>query len=79
MNVVLAAAVQICHEFERFCTYLTGVKIGNFFGGIPMKQNLEELKAAVPSIVVGTPGRIKQVCVTPWQHCSTNLCCLFGS
>jgi ATP-dependent RNA helicase UAP56/SUB2 len=35
--------------------------VGNFFGGIPIQQQKEELKKEVPSIVVGTPGRIKQV------------------
>jgi superfamily II DNA/RNA helicase len=40
---------------------MRGVKIGNFFGGIPIVQQKEQLKKEVPTIVVGTPGRIKQV------------------
>lgn len=40
---------------------MKGVTIGNFYGGIPVTQNKETLKKAVPNIVVGTPGRIKQV------------------
>lgn len=54
-------AFQICHEFERFSKRLRGVKIGNFFGGLPIAQQKEQLKKEVPNIVVGTPGRIKQL------------------
>lgn len=54
---------QICHEFERFSARLRNVKVLNFFGGVPIQQNKEALKKEVPAIVVGTPGRIKQVCV----------------
>jgi hypothetical protein len=56
--------MQICHEFERFTTYFPNVKVGNFFGGLPLKEQKESLKKAAPSIVVGTPGRIKQVSIT---------------
>ncbi|GAX77631.1 hypothetical protein CEUSTIGMA_g5074.t1 [Chlamydomonas eustigma] len=52
-------AFQICHEFERFSAKFRGVKIGNFFGGLPIKAQKEELAKEVPNIVVGTPGRIK--------------------
>jgi len=54
-------AYQICHEFERFSTRLRNVKVGNFFGGMPVQQQKESLKKEVPAIVVGTPGRIKQL------------------
>jgi hypothetical protein len=37
------------------------VKVANFFGGIDIKTNVKELKDKKPAIVVGTPGRIKQV------------------
>jgi ATP-dependent RNA helicase UAP56/SUB2 len=53
--------VQICAEFERFSKRLRGVKIGNFFGGINVTEHRAALKKEVPSIVVGTPGRVKQV------------------
>lgn len=53
--------LQICHEFTRFSTYMPAVKVANFFGGIDIKKNREELKKEPPQIVVGTPGRIKQV------------------
>ena len=52
---------QICHEFERFSTYMSNVKVGNFFGGLPIKQHKKVLKEDCPSIIVGTPGRLKQV------------------
>jgi hypothetical protein len=54
--------VQICREFERFGKPLN-VKVGNFFGGMDVKAQREVLKneEKCPDIVVGTPGRIKQV------------------
>lgn len=54
-------AFQICHEYERFTTYMKNVRVGNFFGGLPIKQQREMVKDATkcPHIVVGTPGRIK--------------------
>lgn len=54
-------ATQICHEFERFSKRMRGIKIANFFGGLPIADNKELLKKETPNIVVGTPGRIKQV------------------
>mmetsp|Transcript_2492 Transcript_2492/g.7487 ORF Transcript_2492/g.7487 Transcript_2492/m.7487 type:complete len:361 (+) Transcript_2492:164-1246(+) len=54
-------AYQICHEFERFSVYMTSVKVANFYGGIPIKQNKEQLESDPPHVVVGTPGRIKQL------------------
>jgi ATP-dependent RNA helicase UAP56/SUB2 len=52
-------AYQICHEFERFSVYLPTVKVGNFFGGLPMKAQQQLLKNDTPHVVVGTPGRLK--------------------
>ena len=59
---------QICHEFERFSVYMPGVRVANFFGGLPIKQHKELLKNNTPHIIVGTPGRLKQVsvCVVAW-------------
>jgi len=55
-------AYQICHEFERFSVYLPGVRVANFFGGLPIKQHKDALKSPTPPhIVVGTPGRVKQL------------------
>jgi ATP-dependent RNA helicase UAP56/SUB2 len=54
-------AFQICHEFERFSAYMKDVKVGVFFGGVNVKQQKEALKADCPNVVVGTPGRVKQL------------------
>jgi len=54
-------AYQICHEFDRFKKYLPQVKAGVFYGGIPVKQNIELLKNDTPHIVIGTPGRVLQL------------------
>jgi superfamily II DNA/RNA helicase len=37
---------------------LEGVKVANFFGGLPIEKNKKILKEDPPHIVVGTPGRI---------------------
>lgn len=52
---------QIAAEFKRFSVYLPNVAVGVYFGGVAIKTHRDELKAKVPPIVVGTPGRIKQV------------------
>jgi len=54
-------AYQICQEFSRFSKYLSAVKVSVFFGGIPVRQHYELLKNDTPHIVVGTPGRVKQL------------------
>ena len=53
---------QISHEFTRFSKHLKNVKVATFFGGLPITANKQELKDKKPAIVVGTPGRLKQVC-----------------
>jgi len=58
--VAWCAQRQICHEFERFGVYMK-VKVANFFGGFPIKQHKELLKTNCPQVIVGTPGRLKQV------------------
>jgi len=54
-------AFQICHEFDRFKKYLTTVKTGVFYGGIPVANHTTMLKNDTPNIVIGTPGRILQL------------------
>jgi ATP-dependent RNA helicase UAP56/SUB2 len=39
-------------------TYLPGVKVAVFYGGINIKTHKKVLKDECPHIVVGTPGRI---------------------
>ncbi|KAK3032410.1 hypothetical protein RJ639_036427, partial [Escallonia herrerae] len=50
--------LQICHEFERFSTYLPDIKIAVFYGGVNIKTHKDLLKNECPHIVVGTPGRV---------------------
>ena len=40
---------------------MRGIKIGNYYGGMPVTEQREQLKKEQPTIVVGTPGRVKQV------------------
>lgn len=40
---------------------MPNVKVGNYFGGLDVKKQRQELKENTPAVVVGTPGRIKQV------------------
>jgi ATP-dependent RNA helicase UAP56/SUB2 len=40
---------------------MPGVKVANFFGGLPIKQHKDLLKTDTPHIIVGTPGRLKQL------------------
>ncbi|KAH7547394.1 hypothetical protein FEM48_Zijuj01G0305100 [Ziziphus jujuba var. spinosa] len=51
-------AYQICHEFERFRTYLPDLKVAVFYGGVNIKVHKDLLKNECPHIVVGTPGRV---------------------
>jgi len=51
-------AFQISKEYERFSKYLQNVKVGVFFGGMPIEKDRETLRKNTPHIVVGTPGRI---------------------
>lgn len=51
-------AFQISKEYERFSKYMPSIKVGVFFGGLPIQKDEEVLKNNCPHIVVGTPGRI---------------------
>nr|POE54025.1 dead-box atp-dependent rna helicase 56 [Quercus suber] len=51
-------AYQICHEFERFSTYLPDIRVAVFYGGVNIRIHKDMLKNECPHIVVGTPGRI---------------------
>ena len=53
-----ALFIQICHEVERFSTYLPDIKVAVFYGGVNIKVHKDLLKNECPHIVVGTPGRI---------------------
>jgi superfamily II DNA/RNA helicase len=56
-------AIQIQKEYERFTKYLPNVKSAAFYGGINKSQNIKLLETECPHIVVGTPGRIKDLAV----------------
>jgi ATP-dependent RNA helicase UAP56/SUB2 len=56
-------AYQIKNEFVRFSKYMPDVRCGVFYGGEPIKQQLEQLASSVPHIVVGTPGRLVDLAV----------------
>ncbi|CDJ59021.1 ATP-dependent RNA helicase, putative [Eimeria maxima] len=53
-------AFQIKNEFERFSKYLKHVKCEVVYGGVPIQKNIELLAdpKRVPSILIGTPGRV---------------------
>jgi len=51
-------AFQISKEYERFSKFVSGIKVGVFFGGLPIVKDEQVLKNNCPHIVVGTPGRI---------------------
>merc|ERR1739846_272643 len=51
-------AFQISKEYERFSKYMSGIKVGVFFGGLAIAKDEQVLKSNCPNIIVGTPGRI---------------------
>jgi ATP-dependent RNA helicase UAP56/SUB2 len=51
-------AYQIKNEYTRFSKYMPWVKTAVFYGGTPLKQNLDTLKTEKPQIIVATPGRL---------------------
>lgn len=51
-------AFQIKNEYARFTKYMANIRTGVYYGGVSIRDNIEELKKEVPHIVVGTPGRI---------------------
>jgi ATP-dependent RNA helicase UAP56/SUB2 len=54
-------AYQIRDEYNRFSKYMPDIKTGVFYGGTPIKNDVETLKnkETCPHIIVGTPGRLK--------------------
>jgi hypothetical protein len=50
---------------------MPNVKVGNYFGGLDIKKQRQELKDNTPAIVVGTPGRIKQLATEKALNLST--------
>ncbi|CAN8077023.1 unnamed protein product [Agarophyton chilense] len=54
-------AYQIAHEIERFSKYLPAIRSAVIYGGVPVKQHKDLLASNPPHIVVGTPGRVKDL------------------
>eukprot|EP00178_Gracilaria_changii_P026478 TRINITY_DN814_c0_g2_i1.p2 TRINITY_DN814_c0_g2~~TRINITY_DN814_c0_g2_i1.p2 ORF type:complete len:335 (-),score=63.81 TRINITY_DN814_c0_g2_i1:2485-3489(-) len=54
-------AYQIAHEIERFSKYLPSIRSAVIYGGVPVKQHKDLLASNPPHIVVGTPGRVKDL------------------
>lgn len=54
-------AYQIRNEYARFSKYMPEVRTEVFYGGIPIKSDIEKLKnkETCPHIVVATPGRLQ--------------------
>ncbi|KAK5998777.1 ATP-dependent RNA helicase SUB2 [Cladobotryum mycophilum] len=54
-------AYQIRDEYNRFSKYMPDIKTAVFYGGTPIKADMETLKNkdTCPHIIVGTPGRLK--------------------
>ena len=50
-------AYQIAKEFERFSCNLN-YKTQVIYGGEPIEDQIDKLKADKPPIIVGTPGRV---------------------
>ncbi|KAM3131105.1 hypothetical protein pb186bvf_016803 [Paramecium bursaria] len=57
-------AQQARSEFQRLGKFLKGVKVECFFGGgDPVSVNIETLRQDKPQIIVGTPGRLRDLIV----------------
>lgn len=54
-------AYQISHEIERFSKYLPNIRTTVMYGGVPVRAHKDLLATNPPHIVVGTPGRIKDL------------------
>ena len=55
-------AFQIRNEYARFSKFMSfnevPVKTTTLFGGVPIKENIDEIQNEKPQIIVGTPGRV---------------------
>jgi ATP-dependent RNA helicase UAP56/SUB2 len=66
-------AYQIKNEYARFSKYMPDVRTAVVYGGIPIKQDQDMLKAKdkCPHIVVGTPGRLNALVRDGNLKCNT--------
>ncbi len=61
LSHVRELAFQICNEYMRFGKNLEGVKVAALYGGVPRRSHIKLLQDEPPHIVVGTPGRVKDM------------------
>ena len=55
-------AFQVKHEFDRFKLYLQPpVEVQVVYGGVDIREQEKAIKAKTPHIIVGCPGRLKQL------------------
>lgn len=56
-------AFQITKEFDRFAKFILALKdkIMPVYGGVPITNDIKRLKENPPYIIVGTPGRVKDL------------------
>jgi ATP-dependent RNA helicase UAP56/SUB2 len=55
-------AQQAKDEFQRLGKFLKGMKVESFYGGSePVSSNIQTIRTVKPHIVVGTPGRLKDL------------------
>ena len=54
-------AYQISNEFDRFKTYLPEVRTLVVYGGAPYAKDVSAIANDKPLVVIGTPGRMKQL------------------
>lgn len=53
-------ALQVKEQLQQLSKY-KGLKVFSFYGGTPVQKDLELLWKITPNIVVGTPGRLKDL------------------
>lgn len=54
-------AYQISHEINRFSKYLPTIRTSVLYGGVPVRVHRDLMATKPPHIVVGTPGRVKDL------------------
>jgi ATP-dependent RNA helicase UAP56/SUB2 len=51
-------AEQVRHEYLRFSKFFDNVTVAAFYGGTSVKDDIDQLAAAAPTVVIATPGRL---------------------
>lgn len=53
-------ANQICEEMRKFCIH-EKIRVFSVYGGVPIDKQIGQLKKLKPQVIVGTPGRVKDL------------------